>query len=62
MTIANTIQRMTISFLEQSTQNKWSNEENSGKKKTACDFVCQDLVVQHTDLSEFMKTGLANIL
>ena len=33
MTIENTIQRMTISFLEQSTQNKWSNEENSEKKK-----------------------------
>ena len=61
MTIANTIQRMTISFLEQSTQNKWSNEENS-EKKTACDFVCQDLVVQHINLPEFMKTGLANIL
>ena len=34
MTIANTIQRMTISFLEQSTQNKWSNEENSEKKNS----------------------------
>ena len=52
---------MTIGFLEQSTQNKWSNEENS-EKKTACDFVCHDLVVQHIDLPEFMKTGLANIL
>ena len=34
MTIANTIQRMTISFLEQSTQNKWSKEENSEKENS----------------------------
>ena len=31
-------------------------------EKTACDFVCKDSVVQCTDLHEFMKTRLANIL
>ena len=56
MTATNAIQRMTARFLKQSTQNKWSNEKNS-EKKTACDFVCKDSVVQYIDLHEFMKTG-----
>ena len=39
MTVANTIQKTTIRFLEQSKQNKKSNEEDKGKKRLAISLV-----------------------